>query len=135
MAIVEMQWNPTTRQLRQFGIACAVVLPLIGLVWRFDVDTISVLTGIGVVLAAVGWVAPAALKPLFLVLSIAAIPLGFVVGEVALMLVYFLVFVPIGLVFRLRRRDALQIAPDRSADSYWAPKKQPRNVASYYRQS
>ena len=135
MAIVEVQWTPTARQLRQFGGACAVALPLIGLAWQCTAPTIGILAAVGAALAAVGWVTPSILKPMFLVLSIAAIPIGLIVGEVAMMLVYFLVFVPIGLIFRLTQRDALHISVERSAGSYWAPKKQPRNVASYYRQS
>jgi len=55
------------------------------------------------------------------------------VGSV--LIIYFGVFLPFGLVFRLLRRDALQLELDRDRDSYWEPKKQPTSAASYYRQS
>ena len=75
------------------------------------------------------------IKALFLALAIVATPIGMVVGELALLLIYFGCFLPIGLVFRLFRRDALQLTIDRQAESYWERKRQPRSAASYYRQS
>jgi hypothetical protein len=80
-------------------------------------------------------VLPKALKPLFVALSLAATPIGIVIGEVAMLLVYFGVFLPIGLLFRLKGRDALERNIDRSAKSYFRPKRQPADPAHYYRQS
>jgi hypothetical protein len=57
------------------------------------------------------------------------------VGELAMLLIYFGVFLPIGLLFRTAGRDALQRGFDRNRKSYWQVKKQPRDGASYFRQS
>jgi hypothetical protein len=57
------------------------------------------------------------------------------VGELAMLLIYFGVFLPIGLLFRAAGRDALQRRFDPSQNSYWQAKKQPHDIASYFRQS
>ena len=58
-----------------------------------------------------------------------------VIGEVAMLLIYFVLFVPIGLVFRLFRRDALQMKLDKNSETYWNTIEMPTDLASYYRQS
>jgi hypothetical protein len=67
-------------------------------------------------------------------LTIITFPIGVVVGEVVMMAIYFAVFLPIGMIFRLMRRDALERGIDKSAPTYWQPKKQPAKVDSYFRQ-
>ena len=58
-----------------------------------------------------------------------------VLGELGMLCVYFGVFLPIGIIFRLMRRDALQLKTARSSTSYWQPKSQPRDATRYYRQT
>jgi hypothetical protein len=134
MKLVEINWNPTDRQLRQFGWICVIALPLVGWIWGADLPVLLVIGGIGLALSMVGLALPGVLKPIFLALTIVATPIGLILGEVAMLLVYFGVFLPIGLAFRLAKRDALQLKRDSTATSYWQLKKQTRSVASYYRQ-
>ena len=135
MALLEFNRNPTERQLRQFGMVCLLVLPLVGWLWRGGLATIFWLAGVGLLVAVLGMVQPRSLRPLFLLLSMFAAPLGFLVSEVVLVLIYFGLFLPLGLVFRWIGRDALQLKLDRSASTYWQAKKQPATAARYYRQS
>ena len=135
MKLVEINWQPTEGQLRQFGLICMFALPGIGWLWGGGTTTIGILAVVGALCAIVGTVLPSALKLPFLGLTVVATPIGMVVGELAMMAIYFVVFLPLGLVFRIIKRDALQRALDRDGDSYWIPKKQPNNIASYYRQS
>jgi hypothetical protein len=135
MAIVEINWNPTNRQLRQFGVICLFAIPLLGWIWGVELRTLGWLGFVGLVLALVGVIAPKALKPVFLALTVVTTPIGMVLGEVVMLLVYMGVFLPIGMIFRLAKRDALQLKLDRQASTYWQPKQQPRDVSSYYHQS
>ncbi len=135
MAFLQVNWQPTDRQLRQFGGICLAALPLLGWFWGGSLITIGVLASLGLVLATVGWVFPQALRPVFVALTLGALPLGILVGELTLLLLYFGLFLPLGLLFRLMRRDALQLRLDRSCASYWQAKKPPVSVASYFRQS
>ncbi len=135
MKLIESNWQPSDRQLRQFGIICVFALPLVAWVWGASWSVIGVLAGIGLTIAIVSLVFPQAVKPLFLGLMIVALPIGMVVGELAMLLIYFGLFLPISLVFRLLGRDPLERKLDRNAKSYWQSKKQPRSAASYYYQS
>lgn len=135
MKLIEIDWRPTDRRLRQFGATCFVALPGVGWIWGGGTATVLLLASIGLVLALAGMAAPTILKPIFLALTLVTAPIGMVVGEFALLLVYFGVFLPFGLVFRIVRRDGLQLRLERKRKTYWQAKKQPSNVASYYRQS
>jgi len=135
MKLIEIQWNPTNRQLRQFAIICLFALPTVGWIWGAGLQVIGLLASLGLVLAIVGTVYPRAVKPVFLAVTLVATPIGMVIGELAMLLIYFGVFLPFGIFFRVTRRDALQLRLDRNTTTYWQAKKQPDNVASYYRQS
>ena len=115
MTLVEINWKPTDRQLRQFGIICLIALPLVGWIWGATPLVLGALVTIGLLLAVAGVAIPKALKPVFLALTILATPIGIVIGEVVMLLIYFGVFLPMGLVFRLLKRDALQIKRDQHA--------------------
>ena len=68
-------------------------------------------------------------------LTLLTLPIGLVVGEIILMTIYFLLFLPVSLVFRLIGRDALKRGIDRSAKTYWQSKPEPAGPESYFRQS
>ena len=135
MALVDVNWTPNHRQLRQFGWLCMVMLPLLGWIWGAGGQLIGWLTATGLLLAMAGQAAPSVLRPFFLLLSVIAMPIGLVVGELAMLAVYFGVFLPIGLCFRLCKRDALQRSVRVETGSYWQEKHQPDSVSHYYRQS
>ena len=135
MKLIEFNWNPTDRQLRQFGVICLFALPALTWLWGGGTTIVISLAVVGLFLAAAGLAAPSVLKPVFLALTIVTIPIGMVVGELAMRAIYFGVFLPFGLGFRIAKRDSLQLRLDQDKDSYWETKKQPSNIASYYRQS
>lgn len=81
------------------------------------------------------WWLPAAVAPLFSGVMLITFPIGWMLSEVVLLLVYALVFVPMGITFRCLGRDRLHRRIDRSRDSYWEAKPQSRSLAHYYRQS
>ena len=135
MTLLEVQWNPTQRQLRQFGVICFFALPLIAWFWGASTQTIGILAGIGLVLAILGYVLPALVKPVFVGLTLITLPIGLVIGEIAMLLIYFGMFLPLSILFRLVGRDALQVKTNKSARTYWQAKKQPKDTASYFHQS
>ena len=135
MKLIEIQWSPTDRQLRQFGAVCLVALPAIAWFWGGNTTVIQSFAGLGLAAAGIGLLFPQWLKPVFLALSVAAIPIGIVIGEVAMLLIYFGLFLPFSIAFRLTRRDALQLGRSTVKTSYWQEKKKPTDVSSYYRQS
>ena len=135
MKLIELNWNPTARQLRQFGGLSTIALPLVTWIWGGSPSLILSMLGIGAAMAGLGLVVPAVLRPIFVGLSLVGIPIGMVIGELTMLLIFFGVFVPIGLFFRVIKRDALQLKIDPECNSYWQRKRPPSSVASYYRQS
>jgi hypothetical protein len=133
MRLIEINRNPTDRQLRQFGLIALVALPLVAWLWGGGRVTIGTCALVGLAVAAVGIAFPRALKPLFVGLSLITIPIGLVVGEAAMLLIFYAVFLPMGLCFRLMGRDPLQLRFDRQTKTYWQPKQQPSGPASYFR--
>ena len=134
MKLVELNWRPSDRQLRQFGLTALVALPVLAWFWGVSASTFWILAGCGVACAAIGYVLPQTLRPLFLGVSLITLPIGIVVGELAMLILFFGVFLPMALVFKLMGRDALLLRPRPHLTSYWLKKAPARNVASYYRQ-
>jgi hypothetical protein len=146
MKLVEVNWTPSDRQLRQFGWMALVGLPLAGWLimgkpWPIasasavQAVAIAALCVAGIVCAALAVARPSLLRTPFLAAMLLALPIGMVVSEVILAAIYFLVFAPVALLFKLTGRDALDRRLDRAAATYWRPKAQPRGVESYFRQS
>ena len=147
MALIAVEWNPDHRQLRSFGVICAVLCLAVGtwarlshsVIW-FAVAPDTALRAANVlwiVAAACGGlaaVAPALLRPLYVVLTAISLPIGFVVGHVILAVVFFGLITPIALVFRIAGRDALARRFDRDAASYWTSRAPARNPSRYFRQ-
>lgn len=133
MKLVQMNWHPSDQQLQQFGMISLLALPGIAVLWGASQDLVATLLAFGVALALTGIVRPRALRIPFVALCLFTIPIGLVVSEATLALMYLLVFLPIGGVFRLLRRDALSLHRE-PVESYWKPRSSPTSVASYYRQ-
>lgn len=135
MSLVQANWRPTHRQLRQFGVLCIVALPCVAWLWSLSAMWFVCLSIAGLLLALLSWWLPAAVAPLFIGVMLITLPIGLVLSEIVLLLVYALVFVPMGITFRCLGRDRLARRIDRTRDSYWEAKPQPRSLSSYYRQS
>ena len=135
MRLIKVNWNPSDRQFRQFGLIALAVLPLSG--WLLSGGSwtaVSITAAVGAMLAAAGWIRPRTIRPVYLGMTLAALPIGIVIGEVALAAVFYGLVVPIGLCAKLFGRDALNRRFDRRAKTYWEPKKEPSEAASYLRQ-
>ena len=61
MKLAEVNWDPTIRQLRQFGAICPLALPSLGWLWGGDIRIISLLAIVGLLIAVGGLAWPGAL--------------------------------------------------------------------------
>ncbi len=136
-ALLEINRNPSARELRWFGLLLAAFVAVAGglVHWRLEAPEA----------ARMAWAAGAALTVVYaavrpwrrfvwLGLSHAAFPIGWIVSHLALAASYFLVLTPIGLAMRPFRRDPLARAPDRSAASHWTARRPVHDVRRYFRQ-
>jgi hypothetical protein len=137
-----MQWadlnmTPTARRLREFAGIWLVVFGGIS-AWRaWHGDTGVLTTAIGVAAAVIGLaglIRPALVRVVYTGSMMAAFPIGWTVSRLVLGIVFYLVFTPVAIVFRLAGRDALRLRR-RRPESYWVPYEGARRAEEYFRQS
>ncbi len=133
--MLTVNWQPSSRQLRQFVCLASIALPFTAWMWSLSNATVLSLGAAGSCLAAIGLVWPKLANPVYLATTAITFPIGILLSEFVLLLIFLLTFIPLGLVFRLNGRNRLKLSFDTLCDSYWEDKKQPRSVASYYHQS
>ena len=131
------QLKTSPRELRKFGLTVGGVFVLLGaLFWLRHKPSAPYLLAPGLLLLVLGAVWPQALKYVYLGWMTLAFLLGFVVSNVLLTLLFFLVITPIGLVARLFGKDFLSLKLDRTATTYWIRRERrgPKSPAEYERQ-
>jgi hypothetical protein len=125
MSLVQINRNPSRRELRQFGWIWMAFVAFFGAVVWFKFHNPALARWVwaaAIAVPLVGWAIPSFMRVVFLGMSYLAWPIGFVVSHVILALVYFLVLTPIGLLMRLFGYDSMKKRFDREAGSYWVPR-------------
>ena len=138
MPVIEINTNPTRRQLMQFGLIWLVFFAGAGAMMWLRARSPGAAIGLwaaAVVVPVVGRAWPRFMRLVFLGMSYLAWPIGFVVSHVVLAVVYYLVVTPIGLVLRLAGHDPMGKRFDPEATTYWHPReKETSDPARYFRQ-
>ena len=144
--LVEINFNPDRKTLRQFGVIAFVgfgVLAALAYYERFifafglgdaRVPLAATFAAIGALAAFFSLVAPKANRFLYVGLTVLAFPIGFVLSYVIMATLFFLIIGPVAVVFRLAGRDAMHRAYDPDAATYWSPADHTRNKESYFHQ-
>jgi len=135
---VILNTNPTGRDLVMFGIVLPVVAVALGLLVavRFDAPSAARIIWIAGAAVTLAYLAvPTWRRPIFLGWMYATYPIGWLITHLALVIVFFLVIVPFGLVARLLGRDLLSRRVDRSSPTYWTRREPTSDVRRYFRQS
>ncbi|MCP4897230.1 MAG: hypothetical protein GY906_09700, partial [bacterium] len=96
--------------------------------------TSVVLWLLAIVVPVIGWIFPRFMRAVFVGMSYAAWPIGFVVSHVVLALVYYLVLTPIGLSLRVFGYDPMQRRVDTEAKTYWIERDATIDAKRYFRQ-
>lgn len=135
--MIAIDLQPDSKKLRQFGVCGLVGFSLLGVMawWVWSAPWLAVTLCILAALCLLARLTdPRALWPLYVVLTLLAFPLGFVISYLALLLLFYGIFTPIGLLFRLTGRDALHRRWRSEGDTYFAKSGPPRPPEDYYRQ-
>jgi hypothetical protein len=133
----DINFNPTVRTLRQFAALATLFLLAIAGWQRFahGRETLAlVLSGSALAVATIGLWRPATLRRLFLGLTVATFPVGWLMSWVLFGGLFYLIFTPIALGFRLAGRDALERRYNPHVDTYWSEKPRVDDVRRYFRQ-
>jgi hypothetical protein len=135
-----MQWSdlktpPTARTLRQFAATWLVVLGGIATsrLWRGQTDFVTAVIAVAAaVVGFAGLIRPGAVRVVYTAAMIVTFPIGWVVSKAVLALLFFLLFTPIAVVFRLVGRDALGLRRRRDT-SFWTKYPGERKPEDYLR--
>ena len=147
MAMIDINWKPDARTLRQFGFISLVAFGAIG-TWIFlrrtlfgiefseptAATTAYVLWSLAGLCAILAVSLPIALRPLYVVLLAVSLPIGYVVSHVFLGIIFYGLFTPIGLFFRLIGRDVMERNFDPAAKTYWIQRQPIHDSKRYFRQ-
>lgn len=128
--------NPGRRELAVFAVALPVTFAVLGLIvgHRFGVVPRNGLWAAGAVLSAVYLAVPRLRRPIYVGMSAAVYPIGWLVSHVILLTVFVFVVTPIALLLRVLGRDPLQRRFDPTATSYWVPHTPAGDVRRYFQQ-
>ncbi|MDH7501716.1 MAG: SxtJ family membrane protein [Verrucomicrobiota bacterium] len=137
MTWADIQRNPSIKTLRQFaGIWLVFFLALAAYQgwyrskpgWGLGLAVLAVVVG------GPGLLFPRILRPIYVGWMMLVFPIGWVVSQIMLLLMFYGIITPIAFVLRLKRRDPLcrKRAPDRP--SFWMPKETPADLRRYFRQ-
>ncbi|HYT90803.1 MAG TPA: SxtJ family membrane protein [Gemmataceae bacterium] len=134
----EIPFSPPVATLRWFAFLGALLLAAAA-VWLFlnhqNEGVALVLLALASVVGALGFAFPKALRPVFVAWMVLVFPIGWLTTQLILALLFYCIFTPLGLWFRLIGRDGLacRLRPDQ--ETYWTAKPPAADVRSYFRQS
>ena len=136
--LIEINWNPTRRTVRQFGwitLVASILIPaFFHLVKGLPIPWCVGLGACGVLVLILAYTAPTVVRWIYIVLSVATAPIGMTIGLLIFAAFYFLILTPVGLVFRLIGRDVLHRRWDPTIGSYWVPHRKTEKMDRYFRQ-
>jgi len=137
MAVIEINKNPSKKELAWFGVMFLVFFGLIGglVWWRFEAQGAAYgLWGVAAAVTAVYYAVPSTRLPIYLGWLYAAFPIGWVISHLVMGFIYYLVLTPFALVFKLIGRDALERKVDKNAKTYWVEHRTGGDPQRYFKQ-
>jgi hypothetical protein len=133
----DIQFDPARKTLRQFAGLWLAFFG--GLALWHGLARGSIVVGLGLALVALvigvlGMARPDWIRFIYVGWMVLAFPIGWTVSQVMLVVMFFGLFAPIGLVFQLLGRDSLQRTHQPETKSYWVPKPAPADLGRYFKQ-
>ena len=135
MRLADLPLNPTDRILRQFaGLWIAFFAGLAA--WRFYTHEPALVPvfACAALAGTLGVVWPKLAKPVFVGWTVAVFPVAWVVSHAVLALMFFGLFTPLALAFRLAGRDALRRRTCPTGDTFWTARTETTDPKLYLRQ-
>jgi hypothetical protein len=138
MSLIEVNWRPESKELRNFGrialVASCLVAGLLYFIKGLAIQWIFVIIAAGLLIFLSSLVSLAITRPIYVALTAVTLPIGFAISFIVLAVFYFLIITPIGLVFRLVGRDSMKRKFDPDADSYWVAHRPSNKLERYFHQ-
>jgi predicted membrane metal-binding protein len=135
--MIDLNLRPRTKVLRQFSLIWLLLFVGLGIYNHLNGaghGTRSIWFLAAVVLGILGLIWPIVIRPIYQAAIIVTFPIGWVVSQLVLVLMYYGVVTPLGLILRCTRPDPLTRNKQPNEASYWLDKTQPTDLRSYFRQ-
>jgi hypothetical protein len=136
MALVTINWTPTPRELRKFGLAMIVGFALIGTVFLLVLGRPNAAIAcyiFGAIAGILGLTGSKIALPVYWAWMAVAYVMGNIISRVLLTLFFYLLITPTGLLRRFFGHDPLQLHR-RATASYWHDLPPIKNKKRYERQ-
>jgi len=143
----DINWSPDNAELRKFGKTMLIGLPIVGILfflalWQIKgmempaaIEVGASIAIAGVVICITSLIAPPLAKAFYMVWFLFAACMGIVMGNLVMIVIYYLLFSVFAVVFRkITGRDPLRLKKDKSAESYWVGITKTKSVKSYFNQ-
>jgi hypothetical protein len=138
MSLVEINWNPNRKELRNFAIvaliASALISFLLHVIKGLGIQWLAIICAVGIITFLSSFICIRITRIIYQGLILVTLPIGYVVSFLLLAAFYFLLLTPLGLLFRLIGRDPLCRKFDPNAKSYWSRWKPPKDLSRYFQQ-
>ena len=137
MAVVEVNWKPSTEQLRLFSVLQVVFFAVVAVLLHSGTrygQTGNVVLAISLVVGLAGLAWPPLMRVVYVVWMALVFPIGWTVSHVVLAVLFYLVFTPIAIIMKLCGYDSMQRKFDRQAATYWKRRQQNDDNSRYFKQ-
>ena len=137
MAVIDINWNPSRKELRVFAVLQVVFFAIIATVLynKSGSTTLPIaIVAVSAVVGVIGFFVQPFMRAIYVVWMFAVWPIGLVVSHVVLAIVFYLVLTPIGIIMKLCGRDPMERKFDKHAGTYWIPRQQESDTRRYFRQ-
>ena len=144
--MIELNLRPDAGTLRSFGFIAVAGFGFLAAIAWFQVLVFSAGLGaarvpvaatfaaIAVISGLFSLVAPKANLPIYLAISIATYPIGFVLSYVIMGTLFYLIIAPVGFVLRILGADPMDRGFRPEAETYWVDAAPQRARSTYFKQ-
>jgi ABC-type cobalamin transport system permease subunit len=138
MSLMDINFNPDKRKLIEFGIAAliagAAVSLLLYLFKGLAFKWVLPIFIAGFVIFTLSLVSVKITRMIYIGLAVITMPVGIAVSFIMLTIFYFLLLMPLGLIFRIAGRDILCRKFEPNAKSYWEKRHRADDSERYFHQ-
>ena len=138
MSLIEINWYPKQKELRNFAvialIASLLIAFLLYMLKGVRIQWVAIIVAAGFAIFLSSFVSLRLTRIIYLGLILVTFPFGWAISMILLTAFYFLLLTPLGFIFRLLGRDPLCRRFEPDAKSYWLARQEPDSLDRYFHQ-
>ena len=138
MSLIKINLHPSHKELRNFGFIAIAATLLIAVVLYMEkglaLKWCGLIIGFGLFIFLSSRLSITLTRRIYVLLVLITFPIGTTISFILMAAFYYLLLTPVGLLFRLIGRDALQRKIDTSTKTYWQPRRHHDKIERYFNQ-